>query len=205
MKLFKRSVLTIKRLLVQVLTVSTKYTRLLCRRNFCCKFALVIMYTKFVFAFIVFAALFAFNGATTKVDVVTFSQLQQQAEAKQNDTLYVVNFWATWCGPCVKEMPFFEEAAKKFNGQKVKIMYVSLNSVKELASVEQFVQNKNIQNQVLLLNAPNPNNWIDKIDPQWSGAIPATVMYKKAKKVFFKEGDFTEDEINEAITKINKP
>ena len=144
--------------------------------------------------------LFSFIWLNKKVEIVTFTQLQNQAEIKQNDTLYVVNFWATWCAPCVHEMPFFEEASKKFSSEKVKIIYVSLNSVKEISKVENFAGTKNIQNRVLLLNAPNPNDWIDKIDSSWSGAIPATVMYKNGKKVFFKEGDFTREEINSIIT-----
>ena len=137
-----------------------------------------------------------------RVEVVTYDQLQKQAKIKQNDTLYVINFWATWCAPCVKEIPFFEEASKKFSADKVKIIYVSLNSVKELSKVENFTITKNIQNRVLLLNAPNPNDWIDKIDSSWTGAIPATVIYKNGKKVLFKEGDFTQEEIN--LTIINK-
>lgn len=146
----------------------------------------------------------AFVSAGKKVEVVTFGQLQEQADLKNNDTLYVVNFWATWCGPCVKEMPFFEESSKIFANQKVKIIYVCLNSVKELASVESFVENKKIQNPVFLLNAPNPNDWIDKVDASWSGAIPATIMYKGGEKVFFKEGGFTQVELDEAINNANK-
>ncbi|HXU27625.1 MAG TPA: TlpA disulfide reductase family protein [Bacteroidia bacterium] len=147
--------------------------------------------------------LFGFVCAGKKVDVVTYAQLKEQGEFKNNDTLYVVNFWATWCGPCVKEMPFFEESSKVFANQKVKIVYVCLNSVKELAGVESFVKAKKIQNQVLLLNESNPNNWIDKVDSGWSGAIPATVMYKGGDKVFFKEGGFTQVELDEAIVKMN--
>lgn len=148
--------------------------------------------------------LLSFVWISKETEVVNFTQLQKQAANKINDTLYVVNFWATWCKPCVMEMPYFEEAARKFSSEKVKIMYVSLNSVKEKASVTFFIEAKKIQNRVLLLNDPNPNNWINKIDPSWTGAIPATVMYKNGKKVFFKEGGFTQEEINSTITNKNK-
>ena len=148
--------------------------------------------------------LFSFIWISNRVSVLNFAQLQKQAEDKKNDTLYVVNYWATWCMPCVKEMPFFETAGTTFATQKVKVLFVSLNSLKELANVEKFVETKNIQNKVFLLNAGNPNDWIDKVDPSWSGSIPATVMYKKGKKVFFKEGGFTQEEINATITEKNK-
>ena len=153
---------------------------------------------------LIISLLFSFVWMSQKVEVVTFAQLQKQAEAKKNDTLYLVNFWATWCKPCVQEIPFFEEASMKFRNEKVKIIYVSLNAVKELDAVERFVDSKNLQNKKLLLNAPNPNAWIDKVDSTWSGSIPATVMYKNGKKVFFKEGGFTQDEINQTIITKNK-
>ena len=57
---------------------------------------------------------------------------------------------------------------------------------------------------MFLLNAGNPNDWVDKIDKTWSGSIPATIMYKGGKKVFFKEGEFTQEEINSVITNKNQ-
>jgi thiol-disulfide isomerase/thioredoxin len=159
---------------------------------------------KLVLKIIVVSVLLSFIWMSKKVDLVTFGQLQEQAAVKNNDTLYVLNFWATWCGPCVKEIPFFEESSKIFANQKVKIIYVCLNSAKEIAGVESFVKAKKIQNTVLLLNETNPNNWIDRVDSEWSGSIPATVMYKGGDKVFFKEGDFTQVELDEAIVNMNK-
>jgi thiol-disulfide isomerase/thioredoxin len=133
------------------------------------------------------------------VSVVTFGQLQAQAATKQNDTLYVVNFWATWCDPCVKELPYFQAESKKYGHSKVKMIFVSLNSQKEFAKVQQFVIDKSLGPEVLLLNGGNPNDWIDKIDSSWSGAIPATVMYKHAKKLYFHEGELTQPELDKTI------
>ena len=46
---------------------------------------------------------------------------------KENDTLYVVNFWATWCKPCIKELPAFEKINSEYKSQKVKVLMVSLD------------------------------------------------------------------------------
>lgn len=116
-----------------------------------------------------------------------------------HDTLYIVNFWATWCKPCVEEMPYFVAAADKFSHQKVKVIFVSLNSVKEKATVQKFVTDKNIQQEVLLLNAGNPNVWINEIDSSWSGAIPATVFFKNGKKELFYEGEFSAPQLDSII------
>ncbi len=134
-----------------------------------------------------------------KVNIVNFEQLQTYAAHKTNDTLYVVNFWATWCDPCVKELPAFQEVYKKYSSKKVKMIYVSMNSAKELNKVEDFANTHKMEPLVLLLNGGNPNDWIDKVDSSWSGAIPATIMYKSGKKVYFREGDFTSASLDKII------
>jgi thiol-disulfide isomerase/thioredoxin len=138
-----------------------------------------------------------------RVKTVNMQQLQAMAAQQNNDTLYVVNFWATWCKPCVGEMPYFEKADAAFKPKKVKVVFVSLNSARELPAVEKFVADKSIKPEVVLLSAGNPNAWIDSIDQSWSGAIPATAMYRNGKKVFFREGEFTQSDLDSIIqTKI---
>lgn len=147
---------------------------------------------------------YAYNHRHTEgFAVITLEQLQKKT-LLNNDTLYVVNFWATWCKPCIAEMPYFEAAGKKFADKKVKVLLVSLDFLSEKERVAKFVTVKNLGSEVYLLNAGNPNNWVDKIDPAWSGALPATVMYKNSTKTFFREGDFTQAELDSLIqTKIN--
>ena len=139
-----------------------------------------------------------------KVEVIKLEQLQAKTIQQKNDTLYVVNFWATWCKPCVAEMPYFEEANSKFAAQKVKVIFVSLNYTRELTTVEKFIKQKKIQSPCYLLDAGNPNVWIDKIEPKWGGSIPATIMYKNGKKVFFHEGEFTQIELDLIIKTKNQ-
>lgn len=121
--------------------------------------------------------------------VYTFETFSQGLES-DNDTLYVFNFWATWCRPCVAELPHFEAINDSLKGQKIKIILVSLDSRKKAETeLIPFIQRKQLQNQVILLNAPDFNSWIDKISPEWSGSIPATLMVRKGKRAFY-EQDF---------------
>lgn len=142
--------------------------------------------------------LWSFCLIPKKVQVVTFEQLEKRCR-QADDTLYVVNYWATWCRPCVGELPYFQEAARRFGAKKVQVLFVSLNAVKELKKVQAFIENKNMGPQVYVLNAGNPNQWIDKVDPAWEGSIPATVMYRNKEKVFFREGEFTQTELDSII------
>jgi thiol-disulfide isomerase/thioredoxin len=142
-------------------------------------------------------------ASSAKVEVIGLEQFKAMTIDKSSDTLCVVNFWATWCKPCVAEMPFFEEAAKKFAGQKVKVVFVSLNYPREANAVSKFMSQKNIQSAAYLLDAGNPNEWIDKIETKWGGSIPATIMYKGGQKVFFHEGELTQNQLDSIIkTKI---
>ncbi|MGZ5283531.1 MAG: TlpA disulfide reductase family protein [Bacteroidia bacterium] len=140
----------------------------------------------------------AFAG--DKPRIVKFAELEKILSAK-SDTLYVINFWATWCAPCVKELPYFEEAKNEVAGKKVRILLVNLDFKKEFESrVVPFVEKKKLQNEVWFLDESNPNSFIDKVSTAWSGAIPFTLMYnaKTVKKTAY-ETSFTKQELIEKI------
>lgn len=119
---------------------------------------------------------------------------------QKTDTTYVVNFWATWCKPCVEELPYFEELNKEYASEKVKVLLVSLDMPKQLETrLKPFIKENKLKSQVVLLNDPNQNNWIPKIDSHWDGAIPATLIYNKNGRMFYAKS-FTYPEL-EKITK----
>lgn len=121
---------------------------------------------------------------------------------KQNDTTYVINFWATWCAPCVKELPDFEKINKKYESQKFKMLLVSMDFLRDKEKrLVPFVEKNKLIAEVVLLYAPNANDWIDIVDASWSGALPATLIYKKNQKIFH-EGGYTFDELNQIINKL---
>jgi len=145
--------------------------------------------------------LMASNVSSQEIAVFEkFSDFQHLLK-KNNDTTYAINFWATWCKPCVKELPEFEEINQHFKNSKFKMILVSLDFDSQLDSkVRPFVKNQNLQSQVVLLADTKQNDWIDKVNTEWSGSIPVTVIYNK-DFYFFKEGSMSYDELNEIITK----
>jgi thiol-disulfide isomerase/thioredoxin len=133
------------------------------------------------------------------IRTITFAQLEPYLN-KKNDTLYLVNFWATWCGPCRKEMPVIEKIHAKYSGKKVKILLVSLDFPNQLQSqLIPYVKNNRITPEVVLLNEPDPNSWIDKVDPKWTGTIPYTLLYGPG----FRESHLTSFEFSELDSIIN--
>lgn len=91
--------------------------------------------------------------------------------------IHIVNFWATWCGPCIKELPYFEQiTAKRHAGVKVILVSLDLDLDPDPEKVYQFVSRRNLRSQVVILEAGDPNTWIDAIEEKWSGSLPATIL-----------------------------
>jgi len=138
-----------------------------------------------------------------KVTVVNFTKLETIINKKDNK-LYVINFWATWCSPCVMELPDFMEVNKIYhNNPKFKMILVSLDLAKEAETIVQpfLVKNKMNVEVYLLDDNKRMNQWIPAIDSKWSGAIPATVFYRNGIKLDFKESKMEKSELIEIINK----
>jgi thiol-disulfide isomerase/thioredoxin len=99
-----------------------------------------------------------------------------------SDTTYVVNFWATWCKPCVAELPDFEKLHTDYKSKNLKVILVSMDFVDELDKrLKEFLQKNKFTCEVILLDEINGNDFINKISEQWSGAIPATLITRHNK------------------------
>jgi thiol-disulfide isomerase/thioredoxin len=141
-----------------------------------------------------FVALFG-KAQTKTVHLLTLQQLQKRVS--NPDTVYVVNFWATWCGPCVKELPNFDKLQQVYKSKPVKVLLVSMDFKSKLNEVKIFAQSRKLISEVVLADKPNEQEFIDGIDKNWSGALPGTLIVN-TKKHFrkFYEKEFTYDELN---------
>lgn len=116
-----------------------------------------------------------------------------------NDTTYVYNFWATWCAPCVKELPSFLKLQEAYKDKPFKLILVSLDFSKSVEkSLLPFLEKKKMNVEVILLNDPDVNSWIEKVDKDWSGAIPATLIVNKNMRKFY-EQSFEYEELEEEV------
>jgi thiol-disulfide isomerase/thioredoxin len=130
-----------------------------------------------------FVNIFLVGFSQSTISILKVDQLLQRI-GNNNDTLYIVNFWATWCKPCVAELPDFEKVHIEFKSQKTKVILVTLDFKDELEKrVLPFIHKSNYTSEMMLLDETG-NNFIDKIHPDWSGAIPATLLIKNNKKQF---------------------
>jgi len=132
--------------------------------------------------------------AQTAIPRLDFDGLESYLK-KNNDTTYVVNFWATWCAPCVKELPYFEELSTTTTDAPLKVILVSLDFPEQFdTKLIPFLGARKLSATVLFLDDGKANKWIPRVHPDWSGAIPATLIYKGDKRMFF-EKSFTKEEL----------
>lgn len=117
---------------------------------------------------------------------------------KNDGNFYVINFWATWCAPCIKELPYFEQLHQQ--NKNVKVILVSLDSRKDLdKKLIPFINKKKLTAEVIMLNDKDYNSWLDKIDKSWSGSIPATLLIKGNQKLFAERDFENYTELNDYI------
>lgn len=105
---------------------------------------------------------------------------------KDSDTTYLINFWATWCKPCVEELPYFEKINKNYKDEKVKVLLVSMD-FKKLTEhrLIPFIEENNVESDVYLLADGRTSKWIDRVSKQWDGAIPYSILYRKTDRKEF--------------------
>ncbi|MBA3705008.1 MAG: TlpA family protein disulfide reductase [Bacteroidetes bacterium] len=122
-------------------------------------------------------------GYSQNIPVVKFNDLEKRIK-NASDTTYVVNFWATWCIPCIKELPDFDSINESYRNNKVKVLLVSIDFKEDLKTkVLPFINTRKIKSEIILLDELNGNYFIPKVSEQWTGAIPATLLINNQKLV----------------------
>lgn len=111
-----------------------------------------------------------------------------------DDRIHVLNFWATWCGPCVREFPLFEKVAKEYNNKNVRFLMISLDFPSQIEKqLIPFLKKHNTTLDIAVMMDVDYNAWIDKVDNSWQGDIPATLVFNNARK----QKNFHKGEIDE--------
>jgi len=145
-------------------------------------------------------------NAQSNIQVVPVNWIDS-IRTNSGDTLHVINFWATWCKPCVEELPYFEQLLDSVKQLPVKIYLVNTDMRRDLNTrVKDFIQKKGLRNQVVYINDINANNWIDRVNKEWSGAIPATWLVRSSSSYeYFYEGEVNFESLRKMIDAGLKP
>lgn len=108
------------------------------------------------------------------------------------DTTYILNFWSTWCKPCMQELQAIDSVGTAFKNTTTKLIFVNLDAKGKKNQVNSVLKNKGIQSTCVLLDEANGNVYIDKVSPEWSGSIPTTLLKKGTVQVLLEKKLSTE-------------
>ncbi|MFG6687106.1 TlpA family protein disulfide reductase [Mariniflexile sp. HNIBRBA6329] len=141
--------------------------------------------------------------AVNDLEVYDFAGFEKFLNQK-DDKIHVINFWATWCAPCVKELPYFEKLNTEYSNKNVEVLLVSLDFPHLYdTKLKPFIEEKKLKSKVIALDDVDMNTWIPKVDETWSGSLPATIVYKNNKRKFF-EKSFTYEELQNELNQFLK-
>ena len=122
----------------------------------------------------------------------------------KSDTPVIVNFWATYCVPCIKEIPYFQEVVKQYEEKGVKLLLVSLDFRESFPDkISSFADKRKFTSPIVWLDETDADYFCPKVDSTWSGVMPATLFInnKKGHRSFFEE-EMTKEEFESEIRKI---
>ncbi|QLH33092.1 MAG: TlpA family protein disulfide reductase [Cyclobacteriaceae bacterium] len=153
--------------------------------------------------FVVLGVILSIAASAQTINQIKLKDLQKLLTTK-SDRVQVINFWATWCAPCVKEIPLFEKLRSDNSNVDITLVSMDFDLDPDPAKVERFVTRKALKNKVVILAETDPNSWIDKIDKSWSGALPATlVVNTQTGKRKLVQKELHEGDLEKLITEVS--
>lgn len=133
-----------------------------------------------------------------KIDSETLSEKMKTSDSK----LKLVNLWATWCLPCVEEFPYLLKLRENYADKGLEVVFVSMDMVEEESRVQQFLVRHEVD-FVSYLKNENDNEFINRLNKDWSGALPATFIYDQSgNQINFWTGDRTYEEFEKEILNL---
>ena len=152
-------------------------------------------------------SLLLFSVVIDAQDIKAVKVTELSKEIKESKGPLIVNFWATFCVPCIQEMPYFQEMARQYKSQDVSLLFVSLD-LKEAYPIKVNETAKKLQLTfpVVWLNETNADYFCPKIDTTWSGGMPSSLFVNNATGYHkFFEDQLSREKLESAIKEMIKP
>ena len=153
-----------------------------------------------------FILFFTVTGATISAQEIPKWKIQDLENfIKKTDKPLIVNFWASFCKPCIEEIPYFESMVKKYQKEGVQLLLVSLDLQEDYPKINDFAARHKFTSSIVYLNETNADIFCPKIDEKWSGAIPASLFVnnKTGYRKFFDE-QIPENKLEQEINALIK-
>jgi len=117
-----------------------------------------------------------------------FSEIEPLLTRKDDNITYIVNFWATWCRPCIAEMAYFEQLTSATSRDEVQVIMISLDKPEDVRTkMKDFVESRPLNLPVVAFTDNFYDGWIYKVDQKWQrSSIPVTLFYRNGQRYFNK-------------------
>ena len=143
------------------------------------------------------------DKSNKNIQVVDFDEFYSKIDLSSDDT-YVINFWATWCSPCVKELPYFESVNNEYADKNVKVILVSLDFPSQIETkLKPYIRKNKIKSNVILLDDSKMNKWVPRVSEKWDGGIPATLIINSSNYNFYPNPFEKEELVTEILKAID--
>jgi peroxiredoxin len=136
------------------------------------------------------------------VEMVSADQLKALRKNNDTDKLLLVNFWATWCGPCMEEFPELQKMVRMYADRQLDIVTVSINTPDENKFVLAFLDKQHAINRNLLFDGNDSADAVSAFGTDWKGGVPYTVLIGTKGEVLYKtQGEMNALDVERAILK----
>jgi thiol-disulfide isomerase/thioredoxin len=143
-----------------------------------------------------------FNQRPVTLDLISAEQLSKLRQNAGTGKLLLLNVWATWCGPCVKEFPELETMVRMYGNRPLDIVTLSINNPDEKPLVSAFLQKQHAFNKNYLFNSNDAADAVKALGTGWEGGAPYTVLIGTKGEVLYKtQGEMNVLEVRRAILK----
>lgn len=142
-------------------------------------------------------------SAQQGINIRTVSAKDVKTIIDTSTTPLIVNFWASWCGPCIREIPYFESQVAQLK-TPVRLLLVSIDYPEAFPKrLTEFVTKKNYKSEVIYLKETDPVYFTATINPKWTGAIPVSIFVNNATKYYaFHNSQLTEPQLEAELKRL---
>jgi thiol-disulfide isomerase/thioredoxin len=139
--------------------------------------------------------------STVPVNITTAAEIKNKIAAHHGKQAVLVNFWATWCQPCVEEFPTITDLMVQYKPKGLQVYFISVDFIDNLEGVKAFLAQMGVHEPSFIKPDGNDNAFIDGIHKDWSGAVPFTIIFSRTsgKVESFWEGVTNRDQFEQAI------
>lgn len=123
--------------------------------------------------------IFSCDKESLRLIIVDASEINYQINKHKGSEVVLINFWATYCAPCIEEFPMIVDLSNEYKDQGLKVYFVSADWSDREKEVLDFLKRQGVRGISFIKEEGNDNNFINEISKEWSGALPFTLVYDK--------------------------